>query len=330
MSPALLVASLAYRRTTVACRGRQQHTVQLDIANRVTLPLWTPCTKSCATSSIAGFQAAAVATASGVVCAVDLRLALQNTEESGAILRRWEPSPFARDCIGRLCNSGFSALAAVPAVNALVATWRPDLWAERADASWPPLGALRVLDVRQEAPTTVLDPPDGGCPEVVQLFSPPGCSRPTVLAAITTGEIVLVDLRMLGSKQVWPIVVAASAGGGGGPRYTVANQASLRSGGRHGLAHGLAGGRRGLLVARGDGALLSVFGSTGATSGGGGGGGGVAGGDEDWEKAEAQRQAKKEESKRKKAEKKQAKVVGKDAGRRQSKGRQGKGSKGSR
>ena len=119
-----------------------------------------------------GYQVAAVATAAGVVCTLDLDdsepAPLDNVndahdgsdddqdeiEEDGAdrrpraqrILRRW-PAPANSDGSLRL---GHSALAVVPSAGALVATWYPHEALLLSDRQF---GTLRVLDPRQEKPT---------------------------------------------------------------------------------------------------------------------------------------------------------------------------------
>ncbi len=101
-----------------------------------------------------GYQTAAVATAAGVVCTVDLDDSEETPVNNGVgdhhraqrILRRW-PAPTSPDGSLRL---GHSALAAVQSISTLVATWYPHEAMLLTDRQF---GTLRVLDPRQEKPT---------------------------------------------------------------------------------------------------------------------------------------------------------------------------------
>ena len=100
---------------------------------------------------------------------------------------------------------------------------------------------------------------------VRQLLAPPECSAPAVLAALCNGEVRLIDLRMLERRPPaqWPVVVPAAAGGGGSCFPFAAGSggcsSSVHDGGPHTL---LAGDARTVLMARADGALLTVHGRT--------------------------------------------------------------------
>ena len=183
---------------------------------------------------------------------------------------------------------------------------------------------IGMFDPRQEAPVAAI----GYCTPkndakhterdvILSVFSPPSCGKPIVLATLDTGAVVSLDLRMLGkdSPSSWPVVVAPQAAGG-------LLEDCLRT---------VTGGGKTLVAARRKGALVGVFGVA-ALAAGAIEAPDAAGGEtnvEKWERLKQERKEKKlkeQERKAAKATKKQTK----DAGRRQTTGKQGGRSKGSR
>lgn len=214
-------------------------------------------------------------------------------------------------------GAGISSLAAVPSANAIVASWAASDDGQLSRTAHN----LRMFDPRQEEPVAAIgyctpknDAEYTGRGVILSVFSPPSCGKPIVLATLDTGAVVSVDLRMLGkdSPSSWPVVVAPEAAGG-------LLEDCLRT---------VTGGGQTLVAARRKGALVGVFGrSEGereATD--------AAGSEsnvEKWERLKQERKEKKlkeQERKAAKATKKQTK----DAGRRQTTGKQGGRSKGSR
>jgi hypothetical protein len=272
---------------------------------------------------------AVVATADGFVHTVDLQMALSQAGDGQSLLAHWDAPPHSVACGG----GGQSALATVPVANAIVAAWRIEV-EDIVSGGDRGCGCLSILDLRQTAPAAILGPNDG-CPAIVSLFAPPELSIPSVLAATTTGLLYLVDLRMLRSPGDWLVAMDDSVGGGR-PQWL-------------GGSSMLAGDAQTLLVARHDGALLSVFDRRGgqrriarasaglrvvaaaATVTAGGGGEyerheEAGEGQEAWEDSFTKKKvlSKKEKKKKKVGEKAKAQ------GRRQTTGKQGGRSKGSR
>ena len=143
---------------------------------------------------------------------------------------------------------------------------------------------------------------------------PPLPGRPSMMhASWENGYVVSIDLRKIGKPADWPVVVAPATGGGGG-----------------GGVGALDGDGQTLLVSRKDGALVGAYSfGRGASAGGESGDGDGESKQDKWERIKQERKDKKAAAKERKLAK-AMKKQNKDAGRRQTTGRQGGRSKGSR
>ena len=269
---------------------------------------------------------AAVATNHGDVCVVDLSCWHQGVEPTeDTIIRRWSQS--ANDL-----TDGISSLVSVPSVNAIVASWVGCQGNQLSRTAHN----LRMFDPRQQEPVAaigyrssneVATSTEHGI--ILSVFSPPSCGAPIVLAALDTGAVVSLDLRMLGkdTPSSWPVVVAQEAAGGTGIGIDTGDNCYHEGG----TAWTLTGDGKTLLAARRNGVLVGVYGRpvnvAGATDAAD-----VEGSEtrmEKWERVKQERKAKKQRDKERKAAKAVKKQT-KDAGRRQTTGKQGGRSKGSR
>jgi hypothetical protein len=131
----------------------------------------------------------------GIVCVADLSQSIGEQEEGDldALLMRWD-TPAHSEGEGHL---GHPSLAVVPSASVFVGSWF---------SSFAEQGFLRMFDWRQAAPAASVK-----CPAIADLFSPPNSSMPMCIAALTTGETRVLDLRMLGctSPDLWPVVIDA-------------------------------------------------------------------------------------------------------------------------
>ena len=257
--------------------------------------------------------AAVVVTSAGDLSTVDL--CKVSSGQEGAIVATWAAA-------GEEGAPQSQSLATVRAAHAVVQ-------AQSQSCRSPPGGsiydfALRVVDTRQSdaAHEQVFKGGRDGVPGPLlsrfplafrDLFSPPDCSIPIVLASWENGYVVSIDLRKIGKPADWPVVVAPATGGGGG-----------------GGVGALDGDGQTLLVSRKEGALVGSYSfGRGASAGGESGDGGGESKQDKWERIKQERKDKKAAAKERKLAK-AMKKQNKDAGRRQTTGRQGGRSKGSR
>lgn len=256
---------------------------------------------------------AVVATNFGQVCTVDLGCWHRGVDPSDdTILRRWSLNPESELWYDNSIDL-VSSLAIVPSTNLIIVSQ-----AQSIDSTVD-VGMLRVLDPRVESPVTKLQT-KGKSKCIVNMFSPPDCSIPTVLACLGTGDVVAVDLRKLGrdfANTDWPVVIAANAGGG------ISNSSA-----QPGI---VTGDGKTLMSARIDGVMVGVYGRPADVAGAidTGDGEGTETRAERWARVKEERKAKKQREKERKANK-ALKKQNKDAGRRQTTGKQGGRSKGSR
>lgn len=270
---------------------------------------------------------AAVATNHGDVCLVDLGCWHQGIDQTeGTVFRRWSRKDLFLD-------DGISSLVAVPSANAIVASWVGVAQGHISRTEH----ILRMLDPRQEEPVAAIghsslmnDTSSAERGVILSVFSPPSCGVPIVLATLDTGNVVSIDLRMLGkgSPSTWPVVIAPEAAGGIGMGHFTADDRCDDNGC---AAWTLSGDGKTLLAARRKGVLVGVYGRpadvAGATDAASAGDGETRA--EKWERVKQERKDKKQRDKERKAAKAMKKQT-KDAGRRQTTGRQGGRSKGSR
>ena len=282
---------------------------------------------------------AAVTTNHGDVCLVDLSCWHQGVEPTDeTILRRWSQSELDMD--GMWIPDGVSSIVAVPSVNAIVASWAACQKCRLSRTAHN----LRMFDPRQEKPVAATgykaanDDVASERGVILSIFSPPSCGAPIVIAALDTGAVVSVDLRMLdkASPSSWPVVVAPEAAGGTGIGLGIDIGGVGTGGDDHCEGEGctawtLTGDGKTLLSSRRDGVLVGVYGRpvnvAGATDETDAEGSETR--MEKWERVKQERKEKKQRDKERKAAKAMKKQT-KDAGRRQTTGKQGGRSKGSR